>query len=55
MLNDYDRETTDFYRWHVTYTQQELAALIREKLKTDFGDIIDLIPLERGKADAYAG
>lgn len=50
VLNDYDRETTDFYRWHVTYTQQELAALIREKLKTDFGDIIDLIPLERGKS-----
>lgn len=50
VLNDYDRETKDFYRWHVTYTQEQLADLIREKLKMDFGDIIDLIPLERGKS-----
>lgn len=50
VLNDYDRETKDFYRWHVTYTQEQLASLISEKLKMDFGDITDLIPLERGKS-----
>ena len=49
MLNDYDRETTDFYRWRVEYTQDELSGLIEENLKTDFGSILDLIPVERGR------
>ena len=50
VLNDYDQETTDFYRWKVEYTQEELSALIKDNLKEDFGDIINLIPLERGKS-----
>ena len=50
VLNDYDQETTDFYEWTVEYTQEELAALIGENLKMDFGEIIDLVPLERGKS-----
>ena len=49
VLNDYDRETTDFYRWRVEYTQDELSGLIAENLKTDFGSILDLIPVERGR------
>lgn len=48
VLNNYDQETTDFYRWSVAYTQQELAALIREKSGIDFGQIVDLKPVERG-------
>ncbi len=48
VLNDYDRETADFYRWRVTLTQSEIAELIREKRGEDFGDIIDLQPVERG-------
>ena len=50
VLNDYDRETPDFYRWRVEYTQEELAALIKEKTKDDFGRIVDLVPLQRGKS-----
>ncbi len=50
VLNDYDQETPDFYRWHVTYPQEELAALIKEKTGTDFGGIVDLVPVERGKS-----
>ena len=50
VLNDYDQETTDFYRWHVTYTQEELKSLITEKLKMEFGDILDLVPMERGRS-----
>lgn len=50
ILNNYDQETTDFFRWHVRYSQQELAELIRSKTKTDYGEIIDLIPIERGKS-----
>ena len=48
VLNDYDQETTDFYRWHVDYTQQQLAALILRKTGIDFGLIVDLVPVERG-------
>ena len=48
VLNNYDQETTDFYRWQVSYTQAELAELIQRKSGIDFGQILDLIPLERG-------
>ena len=50
VLNDYDLETNDFYRWTVEYSVDELSQLVNEKLKDDFGTIIDLIPLERGKS-----
>ena len=50
VLNDYDQETIDFYRWTVEYTQEELSELINRKLKDDFGIITDLIPVERGKS-----
>ena len=49
VLNSYDQETKDFYRWKVEYSQSQLAALIAENLKTDFGHIADLVPVERGK------
>ena len=48
VLNDYDQETTDFFRWEVYYTQQELSELIRNRLGMDFGQIEELIPIERG-------
>ncbi|NDV46995.1 SpoIID/LytB domain-containing protein [Paludibacter sp. 221] len=48
VLNNYDRETTDFYRWRVSYTQKELSELIKERSGIDFGTILDLIPVERG-------
>ena len=50
VLNDYDQETPDFYRWEVSYTQEQLSALVSEKLKMDFGKILELIPVERGKS-----
>ena len=48
VLNNYDQETTDFYRWKVEYTQEELAELIFQRSGIDYGQIIDLIPIERG-------
>ena len=48
ILNNYAQETTDFYRWKIRYTHAELAELIRTKTKTDYGEIIDLIPIQRG-------
>ena len=50
VLKGYDQETSDFYRWTVEYTQEELSELVSRKLKDDFGQITDLIPLERGKS-----
>ncbi|MBF1570292.1 MAG: DUF4922 domain-containing protein [Prevotella sp.] len=50
VLNNYDQETQDFYRWTVDFKQSELAELIRRKSGLDFGEIIDLQPLERGKS-----
>ena len=50
VLNDFDQETTDFYRWSQTYSQAEVKQLLEEKLEVLFGDIIDLVPLSRGKS-----
>ena len=51
VLNNYDQETTDFYRWEVHYTTEELSALVARKSGIDFGRILDLIPMERGVSD----
>ncbi len=50
VLNDFDQETTDFYRWTQIYSQAEVKQLLEEKLEVQFGNIIDLVPLERGKS-----
>ena len=50
VLNDFDQETPDFYSWQVKYTKAELSELVNRKLKDDFGEIEDLIPVERGKS-----
>ncbi|MCM1035385.1 MAG: DUF4922 domain-containing protein [Paludibacter sp.] len=48
VLNHYDQETSDFYRWRVYYTTQQLHDIILQKSGIDFGEIIDLIPRKRG-------
>lgn len=48
VLNDYDWSAKDFYRWTVEYSQAELSDLIRRRSGIDFGDILDLIPVQRG-------
>jgi SpoIID/LytB domain protein len=48
VLPSFDQETTDFYRWTVSYTQAELSALLRERSGIDFGQIQKLEPLQRG-------
>jgi SpoIID/LytB domain protein len=50
VLNDYDRETNDFFRWKVKYTQAELSELIKTRTEIDFGVVTGLIPLERGES-----
>jgi len=48
VLNDYDWSANDFYRWTVQYPQAEISDLIRRRSGIDFGEIIDLLPIERG-------
>lgn len=48
ILNGYDRETNDFYRWRVEYSQEELSELVSRRSGVDFGTVEDLQPLERG-------
>ena len=50
VLNDYDQSSSDFFRWEQSYTQKELASLILEKSGRDFGEILDLVPVERGES-----
>ena len=50
VLLDFDQETTDFFRWKIIYTQAELSEIIKAKSEMDFGSIIDLVPVERGKS-----
>ncbi|MFA5324226.1 MAG: SpoIID/LytB domain-containing protein [Smithella sp.] len=48
ILPAFDQETPDFYRWQVVYTGKELEEIIRKKSGIDFGELRDLIPVERG-------
>jgi peptidoglycan hydrolase-like amidase len=48
ILPSFDQETTDFYRWHVSYTREELEALLQKKAGIDVGTLLDLVPLQRG-------
>lgn len=48
VLNEYDWSAKDFYRWTVEYSQEELSALILKRSGRDFGQIIDMVPVERG-------
>ena len=48
VLNNYDQETKDFYRWTVQYTKEELSEIIRDRSGIDFGEILDLVPIKRG-------
>ncbi len=50
VLNNYDQETTDFYRWKVEYSQSEIAELLHRRSGFDFGKIVDLIPVLRGES-----
>ena len=50
VLNDYDQETANFYRWKETLSQEKLQQLIADKLKMDLGAILDMKAVERGKS-----
>lgn len=48
VLNNYDQETVNFYRWRVEYSAEQISELVARRSGTDYGTITDLIPVERG-------
>ncbi len=50
VLMDYDQETRDFFRWILTYSQDEISSLVTKKSGMDFEEICDLVPVERGRS-----
>lgn len=48
VLNNYDTETQDFYRWKVEYSQEELCNLLKLKSGIDFGQIMSIRAKNRG-------
>jgi stage II sporulation protein D len=50
ILPGFDQETLDFYRWRVTYSQDELQELLRSRVGLDVGAINSLEAVERGES-----
>lgn len=48
VLNGYDRETPDFFRWEESLSQEKISHLVASRIGEDLGEIIDLQPLTRG-------
>jgi stage II sporulation protein D len=48
VLPGFDRETKDFFRWKVVYSQDVLSALVQEKSGLDLGTVQEFKPLLRG-------
>ena len=50
ILNDYDLETRDFYRWETHYTRREVSELVNRRSGIDFGEIRSLEPVTIGES-----
>ena len=50
VLNNFDQSTTDFFRWKVVYSEQQLADMLKRRSGIDFGMILDIVPLKRGRS-----
>ena len=48
VLPSFDQETTDFFRWNIEYSSEQLEEILRTKSKIDFGTVMDIVPLKRG-------
>ena len=48
VLPSFDQETTDFFRWKVVYSREQLEEILFAKSKIDFGTVIEIVPLKRG-------
>ena len=50
VLNNYDQETVDFFRWTQEYGIDELSELVARRSGTDLGRILHMEALERGES-----
>ena len=50
VLNNYDQETVDFYRWSVDYDRDAVSQLVARRSGIDLGRINCIEPLERGES-----
>lgn len=50
VLNNYDQETVDFFRWTQEYGIDELSELVARRSGTDLGKILHMEALERGES-----
>ena len=50
VLNNYDQETVDFFRWKVEYGRDSLSELVAGRSGMDLGRIQSIEPLERGES-----
>ena len=50
VLNSYDQETVDFYRWVQEYDREELSELIERRSGVSLGLVQAIEPLERGES-----
>jgi stage II sporulation protein D len=48
VLTSFDREMTDFFRWKIEYSHEQLEKFLYTKSGIDFGTVMDIVPLERG-------
>lgn len=48
ILPSFDQETTDFFRWRIEYSPQQLREILLSKSGIDFGEIQNLTPVLRG-------
>lgn len=48
VLNSYDMETEDFFRWQEEYGRDELSALFAKRTGAVIGEIQALVPVQRG-------
>jgi SpoIID/LytB domain protein len=50
VLNNYDQETVDFYRWVQEYERSEVSDLIQERSGISVGLLQSMEPMERGES-----
>jgi SpoIID/LytB domain protein len=48
ILPSFDQQTSDFFRWQVIYTRDDLENIIKTKSGVDFGNLQNIQPLSRG-------
>jgi stage II sporulation protein D len=48
VLPSFDQETTDFFRWKIEYSREQLEEILHTKSEIDFGTVMDIVPLKRG-------